>query len=277
MVVAKVWLQDLGKGDICSPFVNPLDGTLHVIFQKAGDIMMVNSFGQLQKVYSTGGQPSSAAFDHDNARLLVADFAHGAVLALTPDGSVNSLLSVYEDRPLKGPNSIVVTPTTIFFSDSGALGETGLHSPTGSLFAITQGSSSMSSLLKPLSLSSLAYPAGIAVTNNGKFIYVAEMMANRIVRYFQQPEGVYHGSVFYQLSGSVGPNSLAVDAQGSLYVGVYDTKESGSTGKVLIISSAGAHVGTITVPGPEISGLAITGNTLYITEKSTGAILRVGL
>ena len=273
-VAAKVWLQDLGKGDICSPFANPLDGTLHVIFQKTGEITAVTSFGQLQKVYSTGGQPSSAAFDHDNDRLLVADFAHGAVLALTPDGSCNALITMYEDRPLKGPNSIVVTSSAIFFSDSGALGETGLHSPTGSLFAITQGSSS---LLKPLSLSSLAYPAGIAVTNNGKFIYVAEMMANRIVRYFQQPEGVYHGSVFYQLSGAVGPNSIAVDAQGSLYVGVYDTKESAVMGKVLIISSAGAHVGTITTPGPEISGLCIFGNTLYITERSTGAILRVGL
>jgi hypothetical protein len=54
--------------------------------------------------------------------------------------------------------------------------------------------------------------------------YVAEMMTNRILRFFQQPEGVYHGSVFFQLSGGVGPAELAIDQQGSLYVGQYETR-----------------------------------------------------
>ena len=277
VVKATTWLQDLGKGDLCSPFINEQDGTLHVILQKSGSILTVNHFGQTQKLYSTGGQPSSAAFDHANDRLLVADFAHGAVLALTPDGQQETLVAVYEDKPLKGPNSIAVTPNAIFFSDSGAPGETGLHSPTGSLFAITTTRGSSSSLLKPLSLATLAYPAGIAVANNGRFIFVAETMANRVVRYFQEPEGVYHGSVFYQLSGGVGPCCLAVDAQGSVYVGIYDTKESSTTGRVVILSSAGVHVGTITATGPEISGLVISGNTLYITERSTGSIMKVSL
>ena len=52
------------------------------------------------------------------------------------------------------------------------------------------------------------------------------MMRNRVLRYFQQPEGVYHGSVFYQLSGGVGPAALAVDSQGSIYVGQYETRGS---------------------------------------------------
>lgn len=50
------------------------------------------------------------------------------------------------------------------------------------------------------------------------------MMMNRVLRFFQQPEGVYHGSVFYQLSGGVGPSCLAIDRHGSLYIGQYDTK-----------------------------------------------------
>lgn len=54
--------------------------------------------------------------------------------------------------------------------------------------------------------------------------YVAEMMKNRIIRYFQQPPGVYHGSVFYQFQGGVGPSGIAVDRQGSIYVGHYDTR-----------------------------------------------------
>ena len=49
-------------------------------------------------------------------------------------------------------------------------------------------------------------------------------MENRVLRFFQQPGGVYHASVFHQLSGGVGPCCLALDAQGNLYVGQYDVK-----------------------------------------------------
>jgi hypothetical protein len=50
------------------------------------------------------------------------------------------------------------------------------------------------------------------------------MMENRVLRFFQQPSGVFHASVFHQLSGGVGPSCLAIDAQGNLYVGIYDVK-----------------------------------------------------
>lgn len=50
------------------------------------------------------------------------------------------------------------------------------------------------------------------------------MMANRVLRFFQQPTGVFHASVFYQLSGGVGPSCLTLDAAGNLYVGQYDVK-----------------------------------------------------
>jgi sugar lactone lactonase YvrE len=54
--------------------------------------------------------------------------------------------------------------------------------------------------------------------------YVAETMQNRVLRFYQQPLGVYHGSVFYQFSGGVGPNALTLDDAGNLYVALYDIK-----------------------------------------------------
>lgn len=50
------------------------------------------------------------------------------------------------------------------------------------------------------------------------------MMTNRILRFFQHPVGVFHGSVFYQMSGGVGPSCLAIDKSGNLYVGQYNVK-----------------------------------------------------
>ena len=52
--------------------------------------------------------------------------------------------------------------------------------------------------------------------------FVAEMLANRIVRFVQRPSGVYHMSVFYQFSGRMGPSALAIDADDNLYVGRFD-------------------------------------------------------
>ena len=49
-------------------------------------------------------------------------------------------------------------------------------------------------------------------------------MKNRVLRFFQRPDGVYHGSVFYRLNGGVGPSCLALDEQGTLYIGQFEIK-----------------------------------------------------
>ena len=48
------------------------------------------------------------------------------------------------------------------------MGETGLHSPTGSVFTIANSPSGQ--ILRPISLNNLAYPSGIAVTRVRKFM-----------------------------------------------------------------------------------------------------------
>lgn len=216
---ATTFVSGIGN-DLCSPFVNS-QGKLHVIRQNSGNIVSIDSVGNTHAVCSTGGQPSGAVFTNDGV-LYVADFGHSAVLSVQPDGQQDLVVGVYEDKPLKGPNSVHITKGEIFFTDSGSFGETGLHNRTGSLFTISNSPSGQ--ILKPLALETLAYPSGIAVSHDGKFVYVAEMMENRVLRFFQQPGGVFHSSVFYQLSGGVGPSCLALDAQGNLYVGIYDVK-----------------------------------------------------
>jgi hypothetical protein len=112
-------------------------------------------------------------------------------------------------------------------------------------------------------------------------------MKNRVLRFFKRPEGAYHGSVFFQLSGGIGPSCLALDAQGSLYIGQFETRcksllrllhpkcpcqaphphllfclntvlDSAATdGIVYVVSPQGKEVATILVEGPEISGLVV--------------------
>ena len=108
-------------------------------------------------------------------------------------------------------------------------------------------------------------------------IYVCEQMQNRVLRFYQEPEGVFHSSVFYQNSGGVGPSSIAVDSDGTIYVGIFETAAAKSTGTVLVLSNDGKLESTITTDGAEVTGVAIVGRELVITERSTGSIQKVEL
>ena len=163
---AAPFLEGVGY-DVCCPFFDDAEN-LHYILQNSGEIINIDSSGSADRLHCTEGQPSGAAFDGQGS-LYVADLAHAAVLAVHPiDGQQELVVGVYEDKPLKGPHSIVSSQGSLFFTDSGPFGETGLHSTTGSLFAIS--SSPSGQILRPISLENLAAPSGVAVSPDGKFM-----------------------------------------------------------------------------------------------------------
>lgn len=136
---------------------------------------MVNEVEKVERVHLTHGQPNGALFDPKDGILYITDFAHGSVLSVSrngndgPGGEQEIVVGVYEDKPLKGPNTIVQDKRgNLFFTDSGPVGETGLSNASGSLFAIMN--SSAGQILKPLSFENLAYPTGLALSPNGKFM-----------------------------------------------------------------------------------------------------------
>lgn len=147
------------------------------------------------------------------------------------------------------------------------MGCSSLDSPKGSLFLISPDAFGNQPLLRPISLETLAFPAGLALSPNEKFIYVAEMLQNRVLRYFESPDGVYKASVFFQFSGGVGPVALDVDSSGNLYVAHFDVKESSADGRVSIISAAGKLMEILVTPGAEISGICVRCLTLFIPYR----------
>ena len=167
-VTASPYLSNLGD-DICGPFFDH-GGVLHVMSQNSGTILRLDTAtGRMTAVHNTAGQPNGAAFDA-SGQLYVTDFGHGAILSVQEDGSQDSVVAVYEDRPLKGPNSVTIDRNgNVFFTDSGPEGETGLASPSGSVFCIAN--SPGGQILRPVSLGNLAYPSGITV--DGKFMCVS--------------------------------------------------------------------------------------------------------
>ena len=107
---------------------------------------------------------------------------------------------------------------------------------------------------------------------------MTELLKNRILRYVQRPNGVYHGSVFYQCSGSLGPSCITCDATGRIYAGSYDfATVTDGPGCILILSETGDLIKTLYVPGSEITGLVVKDNLLYVTEASKNTLYCLSL
>lgn len=265
---------------ITAPVFNKETGVLYYLSQGTGDVLTVDNPGGVTKSFAWGnssGQPNGLAEDPDG-NIYVADFAHAAVLNISPSGEQQAVVKVYEDKPFKGPNSIVFAKDgTMFFTDSGPMGETSLQYPKGGCFCIS--GSQDGQILKPLALECLAYPSGLALSPDDKMLYVCETHANRLLRFFQKPTGVWHFSVFVQFSGGIGPSSVVVESDGTIYVGHYDVT---GPGRISVISSEGKVQRELTISDPEVTGLAIDDTNpeakcLYVTATKTDHLYRVKL
>lgn len=163
----------------------------------------------------------------------------------------------------------------LFFTDSGPLGETSLESSCGSVFAIDLGVS----MLKPVIYNKLAYPCGLAMSNDENVLYVAETFMNRILRIVIHSSGVYHTSVFHQFSGRLGPTALAMHRSGDLYVARYDFSECSNKGVISVLNENGEVCQELTLNEcAEITGLyfsKVQDDILYATESSSNSLLKI--
>jgi len=89
-------------------------------------------------------------------------------------------------------------------------------------------------------------------------------------------------SVFHQFSGMLGPTALACDSKtGNLYIARYDFKACSEEGIIVVLSSQGVELRTLSVPAPEITGIVIENPrdsgavALVVTEATSGALYRV--
>lgn len=272
------YISDTEGAELCSP-VEDGDGVLHLV-GASGDILRVEK-QELHVWFSIGGQPSCLAFDGSD-RAFLGDLAHQAILSPSEvDSGIEAtpVIKDYEGKPLLGPNSLALSDANncLYFTDSGPLGEATLSNPTGSVF--TADLDGMT--LRPLAYKCLAYPSGIGVASDGKVVYVAETLQNRILRFAQNQGGQHHASVFRRLGSRLGPTSLAVSPNNFLYIARYDFREQAENGLITILNPEGDQESEIILPNaPEISGLSFSHtqpNVLWVTELSTSACYRVTL
>jgi len=138
------------------------EGNLYAVSTN-GDVYQVSE-GQMDAAFSTGGQPTGLVFDLQGSSF-IADMAHQAILSQTVSDNrieITPVIKDFDGSALKGPNSMVLSEkqNCLYFTDSGALGETSLENPQGSVFAIDLSVS----MLKPIIYGKLAHPCGLALS-----------------------------------------------------------------------------------------------------------------
>lgn len=244
-----------------------MEGICAVTEDNSGNLYVISDRGNVSKVengsvnvwFNTGGQPSFMQFDVEGTAY-ICDQAHQSIFCTRVEDSVEKfdiLVKQVDGKPLLGPSSTCIHEQTgmIYFTDSGPAGETTIEKPKGSVFSFNLDTMKVSSVISE----ALAFPYGIAATQDGRNIYISELYENRILRLFRPNPARQETTVFTQLNGRLGPSALALSSHDTLYAAHYDLEGYSDHGVILCLGNDGLVINKFILPnGPEISSILIS-------------------
>lgn len=240
------------------------DGRLHVVDIVNGRVLRVSDAGEFTIVSEYDGMPNGLKFDRDG-RIFVADFRRGLVEIDPHSGEPNFVVEGHDQSKFLGLNDLVFSSGgDLYFADQGAAD---LRDPQGRLFRRRRDGG------LELLLDNIPSPHGVALSPDERILYLAATKANSIWRVSLGADGsASQVGTFIQLSGGLaGPDSLAVDEEGSLAVAHC------GLGTVWLFSRLGepllrikSNLGLLTT---NVAYDIAQPTRLYITESESGSIL----
>lgn len=261
--------QPLGNPDrslLEGPSFGP-DGQLYCVDIINGRVLRIDARGGFDTVAQYDGWPNGLKF-HRDGRAFIADYKHGIMQLDLDTGRVTPVLERYRAERFKGVNDLFFSASgDLYFTDQGL---TGWQDPTGRLFKLNaQGD------LQCL-LDNIPSPNGLVMDLEEAAIYLAVTRANAVWKVPLMRDGsIGKVGTFVQLSGGGGPDGLAMDENGGLYIAhvgmgcVWGVDKYGEP-SVRIVSPEHRHTTNMAFGGPQ-------GKTLYITESSSATILAAEL
>jgi gluconolactonase len=215
--------------------------------------------GKLTVFLDKAGRSNGTYFDHKGNLLTCAD-EKDELWSIDPKGKVTILLKDFDGHRLNGPNDLWEDlKGGIYFTDPyyqrpywdrtspDIKGEKVYHLPKGKGHAVVVADD-------------LEKPNGIVGTSDGKYLYVADIGANKTYKYKINADGKLSDKRLFCEQGSDG---MTLDNQGNVYL----------TGNgVIIYDKSGKKIETIEVPEKWTANLCFGGkkkNILFITASES--------
>ncbi|CAG9169506.1 SMP-30/gluconolactonase/LRE family protein [Cupriavidus respiraculi] len=243
------------------------DGYLWVTDIPFGRIFRISAQGEWEVVAEYDGEPNGMKRLAGD-QFLIADYRNGLMLLDARAGTVRPWLERRNSERFRGINDLTFDSRgNLYFTDQG---QTGMHDPTGRVYRL-----SPNGRLDVL-IANAPSPNGLVLSVDETVLYVAMTRGNCVWRVPLQDDGsVTKVSQFFTSYGPSGPDGLAMRADGHLLVA------NPGLGYVWVLNARGEPVEVIRSPaGTSLTNLCFggrDGKTLFMTESTTSAILRMDM
>lgn len=238
------------------------DGGVWLVEKNAGNLVYYRDY-RYSRIF-VDGHPNGIAID-PQGKIWFCDAKQNSVRQYDPM-SKNCVTLVHKvaDIPLKMPNDLC-------FDSNGNL----LFTCPGS--DLTDGEGYICCLSKEGALkkvyTGMFYCNGLAFGKGGEHLFVAETGTEWMWKMIWDPHThtIHRAEKFVYVGGSVGPDGIAVDRDGLLYVALY------GSGKIVVLHPKGKIINEIDINGNNPTNCALDPlgkQGLFITEAEKGTLLR---
>ena len=240
------------------------NGNVYFTDQPNNRIWKYSTDGKLSVFIENAGRSNGTYFDKEGNLITCAD-EHNQMWSIAPDGKVTVLLKDFDGLHFNGPNDLWIdNKGGIYFTDPyyqrdywtrrapEIKGQKVYYLPKNKTPIVVA--------------DNLEQPNGIIGTPDNKYLYVADIKADKTYKFVINNDGKLSDQILFAPKGSDG---MTIDSLGNIYL----------TGKgVTVFNSSGKLIEHIDVPEPWTANVTFGGkerNTLFITASKSVYTLKM--
>ncbi len=240
-------------------------GNVFFTDQPNNKIWEYSTDGKLSVFMDNAGRSNGTYFDNKGNLISCAD-EHDQLWSISPNKKVKVLVHDLDGKLLNGPNDVWVTPNgDMYITDPYYQRDYWTRKKPDlegqNVYYLAKGSNKLITVV-----ADMQQPNGIVGTPDGKYLYIADIRANKTFKYVINPDG---SLINKQLFTEQGSDGMTLDSEGNVYL----------TGNgVTIYNPAGIKIVHININEPWTANLCFGGKNkddLFITASKAIYILHM--